>query len=56
LTIEFFSFATHKVTHVAQLGEKGMPRGFAASPDHRWILYTEVTPGDNDIMLVENFR
>ena len=53
--IEFFSFATPQVMY-AELGKLGMPRGFAASPDHRWILYTQVAPGDNDIMLVENFR
>src|SRR5437667_1050688 len=55
--IEFFSFATHRVTQVAPLGKITISlNGFAASPDGRWILYTQVAPGDNDIMLVENFR
>jgi len=55
--IEFFSFATHRVTQVAPLGKITISlNGFAASPDDRWILYTQVAPGDNDIMLVENFR
>ena len=56
IAIEFFSFATHQVTQVAPLGMRPSLDGFAASPDHRWILYTEVTPADNDIMMVENFR
>jgi len=55
--IEFFSFATHRVTQVAPLGKITISlNGLAASPDGRWILYTQVAPGDNDIMLVENFR
>lgn len=54
--IEFFSFATHQIKQVAWLGKITISFGLAASPDQRWILYTQVTPGDNDIMLVENFR
>jgi eukaryotic-like serine/threonine-protein kinase len=54
--IEFFSFATHRVTEVARLGKITIGYGFAASPDHRWILYTQVAPNNDEIMLVENFR
>jgi hypothetical protein len=57
MAIEFFSFATHQITQVAGLGEIIVyAHGLAASPDRRWILYTQATQGDRDIMLVENFR
>ena len=56
VAIEFFSFATHQIKQVAWLGKITMEYGFAASPDRRWILYTQDAPGDDDIMLVENFR
>jgi len=51
--IEFFSFATSKVTRIAELGE-GIGT-LAVSPDQRWLLYEK---GENeiDVMLVENFR
>src|SRR4029079_12388770 len=39
--IEFFSFATHQITQVAWLGKITICFGLAASPDHRWILYTQ---------------
>jgi len=54
--IKFFSFDTHQITQVAYLGKITTARGLTASPDHRSILYTQVTPGNHDIMLVENFR
>jgi eukaryotic-like serine/threonine-protein kinase len=58
--IEFFSFRTGRVTRVAAL-EKPFrpwtnPNGLSASPDGRWILYTQEDRADMDIMLVENFR
>jgi Tol biopolymer transport system component len=56
--IEFFSFATGRVRHIASM-EKEVVQwtpGFAISPDFRWILYAQVDQSDSDIMLVENFR
>jgi Tol biopolymer transport system component/DNA-binding winged helix-turn-helix (wHTH) protein len=56
--IEFFSFATGKVTHVATI-EKQIQAGtwgLAVSPDSRWILYTQLDQRGSDIMLMENFR
>ena len=57
--IEFFSFATGKVTHVAAL-EKLPARyfhpGLSISPDGRQILCALVEQYTSDIMLVENFR
>jgi eukaryotic-like serine/threonine-protein kinase len=57
VAIGFFSFATHQITQVAGLGNISIyAHGLAASPDHRWILYTQSYQGNRDIMLVENFR
>ena len=56
--IEFFSFATHKVTQIAK-PEKPltiMDEGLAVSPDGRSILLAEVEQSTSKIMLVENFR
>ncbi|HAF25513.1 MAG TPA: hypothetical protein DCK93_21830, partial [Blastocatellia bacterium] len=56
--IEFFSFATHKVTPVATL-DKPISRsdsGLAISPDRRWLLFSQMDQSGSDIMLVENFR
>ena len=56
--IEFFSFATRKLTKVA-VPERGPIRfnqGLSVSPDGRWILYAQNDIIGGDIMLVENFR
>lgn len=56
--IEFFSFATRRVTRVAVL-EKETDKGISAlavSPDGRWVLYNQVDQGGSDIVLAENFR
>jgi Tol biopolymer transport system component/DNA-binding winged helix-turn-helix (wHTH) protein len=56
--IEFFSFATHKITEIAK-PDKAPWRynpGLAVSPDGRWLLYAQVDEDTSRIMLVENFR
>jgi Tol biopolymer transport system component len=56
--IEFFSFATGKVTLVAAIG-RGIGSGvtgLAVSPDNRWLLYPQFDSGGSDIMLIEKFR
>jgi Tol biopolymer transport system component len=56
--IEFFSFATHKITEIAK-PEKAPWRynpGLAVSPDGRWLLYAQFDEDTSHIMLVENFR
>ena len=57
-TIEFFSLATARTTHVATPDRE--PPQFtptlAVSPDERWILYTQVDRRDNDLTLVQNYR
>jgi Tol biopolymer transport system component len=56
--IEFFSFATHKVTNIAK-PEKALDRfvpGLAVSPDGRWLVCAQTDEDTAHIMLVENFR
>jgi Tol biopolymer transport system component/DNA-binding winged helix-turn-helix (wHTH) protein len=56
--IEFFDFASHKVSIVAQVN--GLPPGgdpgFAVSPDGKRIIFSQVDASAVDLMLVENFR
>lgn len=56
--IEFYSFATHKITRIITPLKPPYTEypGFSVSPDGRWILYTQVDTVSSDIMLVENFR
>jgi Tol biopolymer transport system component len=53
--IEFYSFATRKVTRVATLAQPFRPV-LSVSPDGRWLLYTQEDQFGSDIMLMENFR
>ncbi len=53
--IEFFSFATGKVTQIAAL-EKPFFLGLSVSPDGRWLIYSQLDQSGSDIMLMENFR
>ncbi len=57
-TIEFFSFATRRITRIALLEREPLQwfSNLAISPDGRWILYSQLDQGGNDIMLVENFH
>ncbi|HXG67063.1 MAG TPA: protein kinase [Blastocatellia bacterium] len=57
-TIEFFSFATRRITRIASLEKVSFMWGstLAISPDERWILYSQLDQTGSDIMLVENFR
>ncbi len=55
--IEFFSFATRRVTRIAMFEKEpdAWDAGLAISPDGRWILYCQVDYESVDLMLVENF-
>jgi Tol biopolymer transport system component len=52
--IEFYSFATHKVTRIAKPEKRG--GDLSVSPDGRWILFAQVDQDTSHIMMVENFR
>ena len=52
--IEFFDFATHRITQVTK-PEKPI-YSLAASPDARWVLLAQTDQVTSKIMLVENFR
>jgi hypothetical protein len=54
-SIQFFSFATGKITPVAAT-EKRALGGLTISPDGRWILYTQIDQSATELMLVENFQ
>ena len=54
-SIRFFDFATGRVHPVFQLSKENM-NGLSVSPDGRWILYTQVSGENADIMLVEHFH
>jgi hypothetical protein len=57
--LEFFSFATNKVTPLATLEKKISYFGFAGldvSSDGRWLILQQLDQEGSDIMLMENFR
>jgi Tol biopolymer transport system component/DNA-binding winged helix-turn-helix (wHTH) protein len=56
--IEFFSFATGRVTLVTTLQKRIDPwsGSLDVSPDGRWLTWSQIDHDSNDIMLMENFR
>jgi Tol biopolymer transport system component/DNA-binding winged helix-turn-helix (wHTH) protein len=55
--VDLFSFSSQDITHVVGLDKvNDYVSGFAISPDHHQILYTQRDPISSDIMLVENFH
>ena len=56
--ISFYNFANNQTTKLFSVSTKKPTYlwGLSASPDGKWILYTEYEQLDNDIMLVENFQ
>jgi Tol biopolymer transport system component len=57
--VEFFPFATRRVTRLFDLPEPAGPdwsSSFAVSPDQRTLLTVIIEPPDSDIMLVDNFQ
>jgi Tol biopolymer transport system component/DNA-binding winged helix-turn-helix (wHTH) protein len=56
--IEFFDFATRKVTRVVAIEKRLNPSdpGLSVSPDRLWLLFTQLDQSGSDIMLVESFR
>ena len=56
--IEFFNFATLKVTTIATLDKPLSPSdpGLAVAPNERSLLFAQMDQSGSDLMLVENFR
>jgi Tol biopolymer transport system component/predicted Ser/Thr protein kinase len=54
-SIQFFSFATRKITLITKIG-RPVELGLSVSPDRKWILYSQIDQQSSDLMLVENFR
>jgi Tol biopolymer transport system component/DNA-binding winged helix-turn-helix (wHTH) protein len=54
-TIQFFNFTTKKTRPVFTI-ESEIDIYLSASPDGRWILYSQIDQDGSDLMLVENFR
>jgi Tol biopolymer transport system component len=54
--IRFYSFATGRLTDIAELPKARGYNHLAVSPDGKWILYSQLDRVDSDLMLVENFR
>jgi Tol biopolymer transport system component len=54
-TIDFFSFATRRVTRVLTV-DRHAGRGLDVSPDGRTLLFAQMDSFTEDLMLVENFR
>jgi Tol biopolymer transport system component len=55
-SIELLNLETRKLTQILHQESPDFHISMAVSPDEQWILYAEFSPGDSDIMLVENFR
>jgi len=53
-TIDFFSFATRRITQIAKPEKQGGE--LSVSPDGRWILFSQADVHTNHVMMVENFR
>ncbi|MGH9853716.1 MAG: DPP IV N-terminal domain-containing protein [Blastocatellia bacterium] len=56
--IEFFNFATGKVTTITTLEKRidGNVPGLSVSPDGRTLIWSQLDQTSSDIMLMENFR
>jgi len=54
-TIQFFEFATHRITDIASF-DKPWGWGFAVSPDGKSVLYVQSEFEESNIMVVKNFR
>ena len=56
-SLQYFSFATGKVTHVTDLPKPpAMCEAFDVSSDGTWFLYAQWDVSGSDLMLVEDFR
>jgi hypothetical protein len=55
-TVNYHEFATDQATELFAREGPAHPYWLAVSPDERWILYSEISTPESELMLVENFR
>lgn len=55
-TLHFLDLATGEVSDLFRREGVSLLRGLAVSPDEKWILYTEISAGTAELILIENFR
>jgi hypothetical protein len=54
-SVRYFDFASRQIRPVFE-AEKDFGDGLSVSPDGRWILYSQESVVNSDIMLVDHFR
>jgi Tol biopolymer transport system component len=54
--IQFFEFASRKITSLGHLEKPSSLEGFSVSPDRDHVIFGQIDQNAVDIMLVENFR
>jgi Tol biopolymer transport system component len=54
-SLRYFDFATSQIRPVFE-ANKDFGDGLSVSPDGRWILYSQASDANSDIMLVDHFR
>ncbi len=54
-SIRYFDFATRQIRPIFE-ADKDLWRGLSVSPDGRWMLYSQASDTNGDIMLVEHFH
>jgi Tol biopolymer transport system component len=53
-SLQYFDFVTRQVRQIFDLDD--CDNGLSASPDGRWIIYTQSAQDNTDVMLVDHFR
>jgi serine/threonine protein kinase len=54
-SIRYFDFATRQIRPIFE-ADKDLWRGLSVSPDGRWMLYSQASDTNGDIMLVDHFQ
>jgi Tol biopolymer transport system component len=54
-SIRYFDLASKQTRQIFE-ADKNLDYGLSVSPDGRWILYSQESDVNSDIMLVDHFR